>query len=93
MVQYKYRNSHEAMQITQLFRTNYRISGNIGDELNLAVCRLGWANRQIKLSTIFMNARFGDKSPNLMPTNITTYTVNMLQCVLLQQFALGIYTN
>ena len=86
------------------FLLTYRISGNIGDELNLAVWRskleppnllspmfntwrslqVRWANRQTKISPIFMNARFGNKSPNLMPTNITTYTVcaNLNVCML-----------
>ena len=39
------------------------------------LCRLRWADRQIKIVPMFMNARFGAKSPNLMPANVTTYTV------------------
>ena len=34
---------------------------------------LGRADRQIKISLI-MNVRFGAKSPNLMPANVTAYT-------------------
>ena len=41
------------------------------------LCRLGWAHRQIKSRQYYLKVRFGAKSPNLIPANISAYMVNM----------------
>ena len=54
-----------------LKRMNRRI--NFGQYLTPDdLCKLGWANCQIKIPPIFLNAQFGANSPNLTPANITS---------------------